>query len=412
MPSVRPDPYETARRALGHEFPDIVELGRNAGTTAFLGRRAGGEVAVLLVKPSHGNPEYLLEVDALLEADFPVGRTTCAACGTPQSGWPRFCDACKADLAGAEPDTALSVAPDGYELLGSLRRKEGGGPLYFAREAATGRVVGLSARRGLAGGLELSPAWTPAGSAARSRRAVMAAAGTLAAAVLALALAAGLREQGAAGAAGPTTRLAAGPSTRSAPPAGTGTVAGAPGGSGAAPTSVPPAGREPAAPGTPPGSGSPDRPASLAAEPSPTGTQGRRDAPGTTSNPSVSSPPAPSEPAVPTPRGVEDAIGRYASAVGSGRTSRIAQAYPGITPAEVSRWDRFFAPLGRDAGLRAWYDVVSGPTIAGDRAEVIFTLTVAYANGAGEPVERPLPLRARLRWTGSAWTLQEVLLLQ
>lgn len=396
MPSVRPNPFETARRALGHEFPDLVELGRNAGSTAFLGRRENGELAVLLVKPSRGNPE--IEVDALLEADVPVGRTTCPVCGTPQAGWPRFCDRCKADLAGAEPDAAPRV-PEGHELLGSLRRKEGGGPLYFAREAATGRVVGLSGRRGLAGGLELAPAWTPAPRAGLRRRAALAGAGTLAAAVLALVLAPGLRGERTAGAPeGPSARFPAGPPAESASSAVTG--AGELGGSGAATTSVPP------------GGGSPVRPSTAAVPSSPEGTPGRRDAPVTAPNPSAPSAPAPSEPAVPTPRGVEDAIGRYASAVGSGRTSRIAQAYPGITPAEVNRWERLFAPLGRDAGLRAWYDVVSGPTINGDRAEVIFTLTVAYANGAGEPVERPLPLRARLRWTGSAWALQEVLLLQ
>jgi hypothetical protein len=109
---------------------------------------------------------------------------------------------------------------------------------------------------------------------------------------------------------------------------------------------------------------------------------------------------------------VEAAIARYASAVASRQTSRITRAYPGITPAEVDRWNRFFAPLGPDAGLRASHEVVSGPTLDGNRAEVIFTLTLSYQNPAGAPEDRSLPLRAVLRWTGTAWSLQEVRLLQ
>jgi hypothetical protein len=407
---VRSTPYNTARRELGDEFPEILELGRKGGTTAFLGRRRGGDVALLLVQPTRARPEYLLQVVDSLESGFPVGRTTCAACGTPQAGWPRFCDACRADLAGAEPDGAPPVPPGGYELLGSLRREDGGGPLYFAREAATGRVVGLSGRRGLAGGLELAPSWTPAVATGRRGAQAAAAAGVLAVLVLALALGASRREQGAA--AGPSTRLAPRPVTgtavRGEPPA-----AVAPGrGNTVQPRTANAAGNRGTA-GTVPSGGSPAPPRPGASPTAGTEGRGQTGAPPTEDAVPASRRPAASEPpAVPTPQGVEEALHRYTSAVGSGRTSRIAGAYPGITPAEVDRWERFFAPIRPDAGLRAWYEVVSGPSLHGDRAEVIFTLTIAYENATGDAVERPLPLRARLRWTGSAWALQEVLLLQ
>lgn len=404
MPSVRPD-LESVRRQLGAEFPDIVELGKRAGTAAFLGRRPEGGVAMLLLKPAARGDAYELEVSDALADDFSLGRTTCPACGTPHTGWPRFCRTCRADMAGAEAAGPPPTPPGGYELLGALRRAGGGGPLYFAREAATGRVVGLAGRRGLAGGLELSPAWSP-GTGTRGRTAKAVAAGVLLLAVLGVAVAAGARGPGLPDAPGGASPGGVAGSSADPPPS-TGPAAPSPVDTG---RSVPPsAGGEQRTPGGAPPAGPPvAAAAATGSPPSPAGA--RADAPG----PQASAPaPSAAPPAAASgPQGVEDAIRRYAAAVGSGRTSRIAQAYPGVTPAELERWSRFYAPLGRDARLRAWHEVVSGPTLQGDRAEVLFTLTVAYENGRGEPVERPLPLRARLRWTGSAWALQEVLLLQ
>jgi hypothetical protein len=62
--------------------------------------------------------------------------------------------------------------------------------------------------------------------------------------------------------------------------------------------------------------------------------------------------PASAPAAAPTPQGITDAVGRYAAAVQSRQTSRISRAYPGITAAEVDRWQRFFRPLGPDPGWR------------------------------------------------------------
>lgn len=408
MPPVRPD-LQSVRRQLGAEFPDILELGERAGTAAFLGRRPEGGVALLLLKPAAGGHAYELEVSDALADDFPLGRTACPACGRPHTGWPRFCRECGTDMAGAVAAGPPPTPPGGYELLGALPRAGGGGPLYFAREAATGRVVGLAGRRGLAGGLELSPAWSPgAGPRGRAPKAVAAGVFLLSVLGAAVAGARGPARPDAPG--GPSPRPVAGASTDPAPS----TVPAAPFPVDTGRAVAPPAGE--AAQGPPGGAATPGRPVAAAAATespsSPPGAGGRErpDAPG----PQASAPgPSTAPPAAAGgPQGVEDAIRRYAAAVGSGQTSRIAQAYPGVTPAELERWSRFYAPLGRDARLRAWHEVVSGPTLQGDRAEVLFTLTVAYENGRGEPVERPLPLRARLRWTGSAWALQEVLLLQ
>ncbi|HEX6371363.1 MAG TPA: hypothetical protein VF006_20765 [Longimicrobium sp.] len=390
-----------------------MELGSEAGWAAFLGRPAGGgSLAILLMQAEEGSREHRLQVVRRLDSGVRVGRTTCTACGKVQVGWPRYCDECRTDLAATPADAEADLlVPGGHQLLGTLTRAEGGAPVHFAREVATGRVVGLAEKARPDGSVELTRAWAPDTAAAWPPRRLT----TARAAGLAL-IAAALLVAAVVAARGPRIQADA--------------VANAPGGvdtagtqAGNPPVVTPPSTvlEDKGGPAAPVNDSSPSAgaPSSTPAQTEKSATVaggGRREqqkgsAPGTPATAGTRPAPSPPSP-VPTPQGVEATIGRYASAVASGQTSRITRAYPGITPAEVDRWNRFFAPLGPDAGLRASHEVVSGPTLDGNRAEVIFTLTLSYQNPAGTPEYRSLPLRAVLRWTGTAWSLQEVRLLQ
>ncbi|HYR12341.1 MAG TPA: hypothetical protein VEQ60_31430 [Longimicrobium sp.] len=387
-------------RSAQNPSPRVLELGGDEGWVAFLECRPGEpEPAILLRKDGPRGRTHPPEVIAYLDPALPVGRTTCPRCGARQAGWPRFCGVCRADLAPISEDPQADlVLPHGYEHLGPLQRAEGGGPLHFAREVATGRVVGMVEKPAPDGSVDLVPVWvaTPTEPGRRRWRNPGAAVAVLAALLIAaLLIARGLP--------------VAAPGTDPVPKADTAATL-----SGARDTAGAPAGGTPDArsgggslPVAPTG-GKVATPAGEGAGTPPRRTGGERVTP-----PSVTvDRPPPVAPPAPTPQGVEAAIRSYASAVGSGQTRRIARVYPGITAAEVERWNRFFAPLGPGAGLQADYEVVSGPTLQGNRAEVIFTLTLSYTNAAGAPAGESLPLRALLQWTGTEWSLQEVRLLQ
>ena len=383
--------YQAVHRQVGHEFPEILELGSAAGWAAFLGRPAGGgPLAILLMQAEEGSREHRLQVVRRLDSGLRVGRTTCTACGWDQVGWPRYCRECRTDLAATPADAEADLlVPGGHQLLGTLTRAEGGAPLHIAREVATGRVIGLAEKARPDGSVELTPLWVPAPAAAWPPRRRTAAAGLalIAAALLVAAVLA-----------------ARGPRIEPTVAADSSGIVDTAGTQAASPVVTPPSTvlEDKGGAATPGNDSSPSGGAPA---------QQKGSAPGTPAT--IGTRPAPSAPSpVPTPQGVEVAIARYASAVASGQTSRITSVYPGITPAEVDRWNRFFAPLGPDAGLRASHEIVSGPTLDGNRAEVIFTLTLFYQNPAGAPEDRSLPLRAVLRWTGAAWSLQEVRLLQ
>jgi hypothetical protein len=104
---------------------------------------------------------------------------------------------------------------------------------------------------------------------------------------------------------------------------------------------------------------------------------------------------------------VGQVLARYAAAVASRQTSRIQAAYPGITGAEIDRWERLFASLGPRPQLKAFYDLEEDPDVKGDAADVVFTLTLEYG---GE--RHPLPLRGILRRAAGRWELREVRSLQ
>lgn len=374
-------------------FPEIHRLGGDAGWEAFLGYRPGDrEPAILLVQAGERGEEHRREVFAHLDSGLPVGRTTCPRCKAGQAGWPRFCGVCRTDLAPGSGDSQaeLSVSRD-YRYLGALRRTEGGGPLHFVLQKATGRVIGMAELPGAGGAVDVVPVWS-ASTVRRSRGWMVVAAVATAAAAAALWLPGVMDRR--------DSRVAADVRGDSIA-ADTGALDRAP----EAPVVVRPvqaaADSAPAGPSANQSGGEPLRPPG-----SPVGGNTGKDEKG-------GRPPSPAAPPpAPTPQGVEAAVAAYASAVASGRTSRIARVYQGITAAEVERWNRFFAPLGPRPGLRTEYEIVSGPNLTGTRAEVIFTLTLSYTDAAGAPAQQSMPLRALLQWTGTAWSLREVRLLQ
>jgi hypothetical protein len=456
---VKSELTEAVREATRDEFELAAELGGGEEWAVFLGRSLdGGGLAILLLQEAEdGDGQFDLEVIEAVEAGMPVGRTTCGACGAGEGGWPRFCAACGADLSGVRPDAAVPGesagellqevrdAADGvYQVLGAMPHAEGGGALYFAREAATGRIVGLTLQEEAGGELALAVSWTPEPEAAAAPRAdeVLVAAYPREEAVPTAAVpepaapppplwdppaprsrprsrertrrVAGVAAVAAVGTALVIALVLAvsGRSPSTAPPVATNLVAGASAAetdTASAPATSPetPGGTDPAVPAVTPlplpdpprrepppatSAGSPP-PAQLAVQTAPADP--------------ASADPAAEPPAAPTADGVEAAVRRYAQAVGSCQTPRIRQAYPGITSAEVDRWTSFFAQNCR-GGLRAAYEKERDTRIDGTRAELVFTLTLSYTDATGNPMQLPLPMRALLEWTQGAWSLREV----
>lgn len=453
--AVRSELYDAVREATADEFDLLAELGGRDEWALFLGcAHAGGGLALLLLQEAEdGGGQFDLEVMQAVEAGLPAGHTTCAACGVAEPGWPRFCAGCGADLSGLAADAGASAAElledvrhaaaGEYRVLGGMPHAEGGGAMYFAREEATDRVVGLALREEAGGELTLVVSWTPeaddaafarpdvpeavpaagpaalgpvepepesnsvpplwdppsARSRARSRNRTRRGGATAAIAVFALALVAALvwavidfRGRPGANAMSPGPVPGTGVSEVSAAPAETPRAADSAAGTGGdVDTGAELPSREPALPV-------------------------KRTEPATQRlTPPVVTVPVPAEepvaepelPAVPTTEGVEAAVRQYAQAVGSCQTSRISRAYPGITEAEMERWERVFRERCA-GGLRAAFTAESDPLIDGTRAELVFTLTLVSNGSAGNEVRQPLPLRALLEWRRGAWSLREV----
>ncbi|HKP76475.1 MAG TPA: hypothetical protein VJT67_13185, partial [Longimicrobiaceae bacterium] len=105
------------------------------------------------------------------------------------------------------------------------------------------------------------------------------------------------------------------------------------------------------------------------------------------------------------------AVDAYVQAIESCDIARLRRAYPGITPAEVSRWSAQFQRMQGASDVHARKSVERDPEVSGDTATVIFTLTLQYTDAAGEQRTIPMPVRAVLTRTGAGWRLSEVLAL-
>jgi hypothetical protein len=156
--------WEALTRALSGEYEILARLGLGSGgAPVYLARELVTDNLVALRLPPlvSGNEaqEYGLEVVRQLDASLPEIETRCSHCAVTLRQWSRFCTNCGRDISGMAPGAdgqtrdqlralAREAAAGTYEILGEMARAEGGGLVYFAREIATGRVLGLQLEAG------------------------------------------------------------------------------------------------------------------------------------------------------------------------------------------------------------------------------------------------------------------------
>jgi eukaryotic-like serine/threonine-protein kinase len=149
---------QAIRGLAGRQYEVLGPLGRDRRNLfAFLAREPGRDRLVVLMQGGPGADRYApatLEVFDQLDASIPPPVGSYPVCHTPFAGWGAKCPECGVDLAGGAGeatsgkseqellDLVRSVAP-GYEVLGFMRRAEGGGPVYFARDLVRGELVAL-----------------------------------------------------------------------------------------------------------------------------------------------------------------------------------------------------------------------------------------------------------------------------
>jgi hypothetical protein len=156
--------WEALTRALVGEYEILTRLGFGRGDApVYLARELTTDTLVGLRLPplSFGSDsqEYGLEIVRQLDSSLPDIETRCSHCSATLRQWSRFCSRCGRDISGIAPsatgqtrETLRSLARDAaaekYEVLGEMSRDEGGGLVYFARELATGTIVGLQIEPG------------------------------------------------------------------------------------------------------------------------------------------------------------------------------------------------------------------------------------------------------------------------
>jgi hypothetical protein len=165
--------WDALARALAGEYDILARLGFGRGDApVYLARELVTDNLVALRLPpiSSGNDaqEYGLEVVRQIDQTLPEVETRCSHCGRTLHQWARFCTKCGRDISGIAPSTsgktrdqlrglARAAAAGKYEVLGEMTRAEGGGLVYFARDYATGRIVGLQLEPGPDSSLVITP---------------------------------------------------------------------------------------------------------------------------------------------------------------------------------------------------------------------------------------------------------------
>lgn len=140
------------------DFTVFGELGRQGDSLAALLARehSNQRLVVLMVQTSTnsaGEVELSVDVKDELDARIPDGGSKCPACSATLRPWVRFCTRCGHDVTGkgatsdAEREELRSAVKEAveadYEFLGDIRRSEGGGDVFFARERSSGRIAAL-----------------------------------------------------------------------------------------------------------------------------------------------------------------------------------------------------------------------------------------------------------------------------
>ncbi|MEO7520790.1 MAG: hypothetical protein ABIW79_03130 [Gemmatimonas sp.] len=149
------------------DYTVFGELGRQGNSLAALlaRERANRRLVVLMVQTitgAGGETELTIEVKDQLDARIPDGGTKCPACSATLRPWVRFCTRCGHDVTGQGAGTpadrdglrsaVVAAVESDYEYLGEMRRSEGGGDVFFARERSSGRIAALRLNRGAAEG--------------------------------------------------------------------------------------------------------------------------------------------------------------------------------------------------------------------------------------------------------------------
>jgi len=173
---------DTIECAAAGKYEILGELGADAwGTRVYLARdaAAGGLVALRLQRQPRGDGAGELQARGALDSSVPALRGECPACFGTLSGWGRFCPRCGSDISGVPPGepagvteaelltAARAAATDRYRILGAMPRAEGGGLVYFASDAESGRIAAMRLERTEEGQFRLAvigtmPAYRPA----------------------------------------------------------------------------------------------------------------------------------------------------------------------------------------------------------------------------------------------------------
>jgi eukaryotic-like serine/threonine-protein kinase len=164
------------------DFEIMGELGQTGEGPAFLARdRSTHELVAVRPAGTAGG----LAVMSALNSAVPAAPRNCPICRTAISDWRRFCDQCGADLSGVDVapegldarqvvEEVLRISDRPVDLLGPMKRSEGGGDVWFGCDRQTGEILALNLKRGAgpgrAGGYSVAvTAVLPASAAGPSR---------------------------------------------------------------------------------------------------------------------------------------------------------------------------------------------------------------------------------------------------
>jgi hypothetical protein len=133
----------------------LGELGRSRPIelALLLQSRQTGRLSIASLQASGDGETLDLTISEDIDAAVPANAVACPTCNRPLRVWGRFCTKCGSDLIGL---TAAEVGltdvemldhiqshASGYQVLGGVPRRTGGGQVYFARDRQNGALVAL-----------------------------------------------------------------------------------------------------------------------------------------------------------------------------------------------------------------------------------------------------------------------------
>lgn len=139
------------------DFEIVGEFGQTGEGPAYLARdRSTGELVAVRPADPEGNVVAVIQT---LNSAVPATPVSCPICRIPVTDWRRFCGQCGADLSGVDVapeglearrvfEDALRSAERPVDLIGPMKRSEGGGDVWFGRDRQTGEILALNLTRG------------------------------------------------------------------------------------------------------------------------------------------------------------------------------------------------------------------------------------------------------------------------